>query len=719
MPFMYEALVGHLFIVNGRTLRTSPPGARVQVAPKRAGRGREADTFFCLVMPSGDVAPTAFYEQMAALAAERYFESAGSVTAGLRAVFDTLNRNLLDHNRTSGGRTFEANILCVVLHDTTLTLGRVGMCAAVLRTDAPNHPQGQYFMFPTDPVDDYEFDYGAPLGVLDVPAMKFKQYPISAGARLLLADANIDDMVRTDMFAAMRAPDVSDMLIELKRGLIEQATVMGVEFIAPEEAVPLPTLDGESSAQIAATGGTAALPQATVEINPGVGTRLVDTVSAGRDRAQAGLSGASAGIAKSARMTSNLIDHYFGTDEDEAREWWSTPMAAGVAAAIPLVVVALVLVLWLTGIDRSEFETCVIEANDDAQFARSIDSSDVNGTIAAWQALLVKVDECEEKNVAEAEDTTLVSLTREGQSVIDRLLNITRRDAVPIASFPSASLSRGVLRGLNLYVLDSANDIVYEAQITPDGRGITPNTQSPIPNMRRNATVNQYTVDELVDIAWAEDGSGLSQGNVLIALDRNGVIVEHSPTILTRGAQRLLGTENWVAPSSMRIWRGNLYLLVPGANQIWRYEPTGGTYGGAPTEYFGGQTRPNIRNAVDFDIDPDGAVFVLFGDGQVGKYISGEPQGFGFANFPPGQELVAADSMYLSSSPISQGLYIANALNGLGTIYELTWAGTFMRSYRTFEEEQFASLADVIVDDSQQVVYALSGNSVFVFGREG
>jgi hypothetical protein len=54
----------------------------VEIAPKRAARGRELDTFFTLVMPSGEtVAPAAFYEEMARTGADQYFNSAGSVTA--------------------------------------------------------------------------------------------------------------------------------------------------------------------------------------------------------------------------------------------------------------------------------------------------------------------------------------------------------------------------------------------------------------------------------------------------------------------------------------------------------------------------------------------------------------------------------------------------------------------------------------------------------------
>ena len=73
--------------------------------------------------------------------------------------------------------------------------------------------------------------------------------------------------------------------------------------------------------------------------------------------------------------------------------------------------------------------------------------------------------------------------------------------------------------------------------------------------------------------------------------------------------------------------------------------------------------------------------------------------------------------MYLSTSPIYQGLFIAS--RNSRTIYETTFAGTFIRSYRIYNEAEFASLNNVIAEPAQQIIYALSGNTVFAFNREG
>ena len=72
---------------------------------------------------------------MAELAAEKYFESTGSVTAGVRGLFNTLNQNLFEHNE-SAVQPYEANMICGILHGTDLFLARVGGGVAVLYTPA-------------------------------------------------------------------------------------------------------------------------------------------------------------------------------------------------------------------------------------------------------------------------------------------------------------------------------------------------------------------------------------------------------------------------------------------------------------------------------------------------------------------------------------------------------------------------------------------------------
>jgi hypothetical protein len=276
-------------------------------------------------------------------------------------------------------------------------------------------------------------------------------------------------------------------------------------------------------------------------------------------------------------------------------------------------------------------------------------------------------------------------------------------------------LTSAVLRGEDLYVLDDGNEQVYRITLSENGLGMLANSRQPIATMRRGATVGQYTVGDLLDITWAENGSGLSQGNVLLALDRNGVLIEYSPTFLARGVQKLLGTEQWVSPVKMAAWQGRLYVLDPGADQIWRYDPSGGTFPGAPLEYFVGTRRPTLANAVDFAIDDTGRVYILFADGVIAMFRSGEELRFGFAGFPPNQSVESAHSMFLNTNPVSPGIYLTDRVSR--TVFETSLAGTFINSYRAFDETQFDLISGVVIDENKRVIYVLSGNSILALPK--
>ncbi|MGQ9889740.1 MAG: hypothetical protein ACUVSX_14825 [Aggregatilineales bacterium] len=700
----FEALVGHLYIVGGHAISAPPPGALVEVAPRQAVRGREMDTIFTLALPTADApAPGRFFEQLAEHAAERYFASSGSVTAGIRAVFTTLNQNLYDYN-ASGKRRYEAALLCAVLHGSDLYLARAGAAVALL-----SHGD-TLESFPDIFSDEHAFE-GAPLGRHPVPDTKLSRYRIASGVRLALADMALARLSCEAMRSALGAAHIGEVLAGFKALAANQLTLLVVEFVPPDAPAPLPVREGESTRELTApeppAAARAAAPAPAARANP-----LAGVVSEARFRAQRSAGAAALSLADSLDAVSSALAPPAASPAAPPRRWLSPANVGRLVWLLPVTVVVLVLLMWLAGTGQSEFELCVADANREAERARAIASSDRTGTLAAWNAVLIVVERCES---IRAGDPALAALVREGQQTIDLLSEIERRDVVPIAAFPNAALSRVILRGEDLYVLDDNNDQVYRVTLASTGLSILPNSRQPIINMRRGATVGQFTLGDIVDIAWADDGTGLSQGNVLIAMDRNGVIVEYSPTFLARGVQRLLGTENWVNPVRIHVWQGRLYILDTGANQIWRYDPSGGAFPGGPLEYFTGQNRPALANAVDFAIDPNGRVFILFREGIVTVFRAGQQQPFGFAGFPDGQSITSAEAMYFNANPISQSIYFAS--RATRTIFETSQAGTFFNSYRSYDESQFAALSNVVADDNRQVIYALSGNAILAFRK--
>lgn len=705
MAYDYEALVGHLYVVGGRSISATPPGVLVEVAPKKAARAREADTFFCLVLPSGDtVAPALFYEEMANLAAERYFASTASVTAGIRGVFSHLNDNLFQHNSTATTH-YEASMVCAVLRGADLYVGKVGSGVALFRH------QGQTQPFQAD-FSNNDNVYGTPLGAQPSIEPKMARYAVTHGTRLLISDPGLAELDSDAVNEAMAADDFTGVLAALKDAVRTQITLLAVEFVPPEVPAAAPIREAESLASPSAEARATAEVQAAAPATPPDDPR--PRRERRRDTTEQLAGKAALGAARVVGGANTILDQLLPLPKEGQRRMLGSPAATGIAVLIPIAVVVLVVVLWLTGTGESEFDLCVNRAEEAADVARSIASSDAQGLINAWNATLTIISEC---NQIRSGDPQLAALTSQGQQVIDGLLRIERRAPDVIETFPNGLLTRIILQGSDLYVLDDNNQQVYRVTLDESGLRVLPNTRpQPIPAMRRNGTVNQYTVGELVDIEWTDTGTGFSSGNVLVALDNTGLLIDCPPRFVQDcNAQRLIGTETWVAPKSIYFWQGRLYVLDPGANQLWRYDPVGGSYPNVPTEYFTGEGRPDIRNAVDFAIDTEGYVYILQSNGRLQRFRSGRPEDFGFASFPENRPPDSAYSMYLNTNPVKLGIYFVDQAKR--SVYETTLAGTFINSYRASNEELFARVADVVVDDNKEIIYAVSGNSILAIPR--
>src|SRR5258708_34986903 len=121
-----EALVGHIYVVGGRAVSATPPGALVELPPRKAQRGREQDTFFTLVTPAGsNLGQATFYEQLARLAADLYFRTSGGVTSGRREAIRVVNNNLIEHNVVAGP-TSSTHMSCLGLCGRESYLPRAG-----------------------------------------------------------------------------------------------------------------------------------------------------------------------------------------------------------------------------------------------------------------------------------------------------------------------------------------------------------------------------------------------------------------------------------------------------------------------------------------------------------------------------------------------------------------------------------------------------------------
>ncbi|MCC6803536.1 MAG: hypothetical protein IT319_11690, partial [Anaerolineae bacterium] len=516
MPFEYEVLVGYLYVVGGRSISAPPPGTLVEVASRRVARGRELDTFFTLVLPSGDtVAPAAFYEQMARAGADQYFNSTGSVTAGIKTAFTHLSENLYEHN-SSDPRHYEASMVCAVLRGSDLYVGKVGSGVGLFRHNGETQP------FPTD------FSYREalntpPLGVQREAEIRMGRYQVNAGTRLLISDASLLDLPMDVLIASLGMEDIGALLANLREHTHRQITAMAVEFVPPNSEVDLPVRVGESSAVIT---GQAPPPPAADPAESAAAPGGVRR-SARRGTLLRAIGGRLAGlVAGLLDLIIRLFDRLIPTPPEGKKSWLASPIAAAVALLVPVVIVVLVVLFWISGTGESEFDQCMNRATTTFETAQNIASGDVSGREAAWNAVLAVALECDQ---LKPEDTTIDSMQAEAQAQLDQMQLVSRRTITPIYNFPNATLTKAILQGEDMYVLDSANQQVYRITLTSDGWGVSPGSYTPIPAMRRSGKVINFDVGDLIDIAWADNGAGVSQSNVITALDKNGVLIACPP----------------------------------------------------------------------------------------------------------------------------------------------------------------------------------------------
>lgn len=400
---------------------------------------------------------------------------------------------------------------------------------------------------------------------------------------------------------------------------------------------------------------------------------------------------------------------------EEGQQGIPTNVAVSMAIIIPVVIVVAVVGFALSQRGRSEFEEYYQRARD--AHAQAIELSGTTGcpanTRPKWEEVLWLADRAREFR---PDDLNVLQIRADAINYLDCFDRVQRRDLTVLHEFGEQAELAGpiVHNGVELYVLDRRASAIYHDTLNETGTGLTSRSDTPI--IRRGQAIGGFTVGEIFDIEWLRSG-GTTHDNVLIALDRNGVLIAHSWTF-AESAQQLVIEQRWVNPVAMAVFRENLYVLDAGANQIWRYVPPAGErrYSNAPEEYFTGADRPDLSDAVDLGISETGEVFVLFRDGTIQRYLSGKPQEFVYSLKPEGA-LQSGRALFVDNDREARTLFIVDPQTE--TIYETSWAGTFQRGFRPRNlPDAFENLTGFYADAVERNnMYVLAGNKLYHFRR--
>jgi hypothetical protein len=103
-----------LNIKNGQE-QSSLPGVLVTTSAKGAERSRSDDVLILLLTLQNKVSPAPpALEKMLQSSAETYFITRGSITTGLRAAAEYLNKQIINHNKQLGGRNENEQIFGIL-----------------------------------------------------------------------------------------------------------------------------------------------------------------------------------------------------------------------------------------------------------------------------------------------------------------------------------------------------------------------------------------------------------------------------------------------------------------------------------------------------------------------------------------------------------------------------------------------------------------------------
>ncbi len=263
-----------------------------------------------------------------------------------------------------------------------------------------------------------------------------------------------------------------------------------------------------------------------------------------------------------------------------------------------------------------------------------------------------------------------------------------------------------LLNGLELYVLDRTNSLIYKYLLNADGTQILP-SQNPV-LVRKGDHIGTLTVGQLNHIAWMPAGNGRVVP-ALLALDAAGFLVEYNPTHgLT--TEHLRASDSWSDVTSIGGYAGNLYVLNATHQTLAWYPPQNGGYDGPVYNYFAPGVSVNLADAVDLAVGDN--VYVLHASGTVQKFAGGKQVDF-----------VGPPSDLLPSHPAGVALGENSIFIGdpeRADVIQLLNTGEYQRELSVSGNQQILKdMRDLIVSSDGKSLYVLSGQAIYRFSLEG
>jgi len=725
-----EADVSQVRLSRGRRSATLAV-ARLAVRDQRR-RGKRWGMLHVLATVEDD-ADEVIAKAIAGAVKQAFQHHRGSLTARLRQAVQAGSAVLLQDNLDLVARSPRSGgVVCAVLRDGDLYLGQAGTAVACV------WHRGAMSRVPEEGQDEASL---RAFGRRRDPDVRLTYHAVSPGDAVMLADRALLRAVSDgDLAQALSFANVGLSVERLAEVLTSGEGALMVLALRQRDApasLPATEYSRRAPARAERASGAGELPGVAVDSFAGTQDRPFDDIRdrpshevyrerieppgltrpAPRERLAALREAVRTGLGTLGRVAGDWLRRlmpgeegpYRGRRRPVGRKLRRQATGAEhsawrpIALILPLMVIVLAaLTYWKRGWDRQvRYDALMGEVERQLEIAATADEA------AARQALETALTTLDEVADIPLQKEAVSMLQADVQRQLDVLNKVVRLDSVQhLYTYPPAGqVDQIVVHGADIYVLDRLMDRVYHHRLNEGGTALESDEERLL--VRRGDQPEDGTaVGELVGMAWMPAGEGRQTGALLI-LGRNGLLLAHDPTW-----ERLVGTmlpasESWQYPVDVSSYMGRFYVLDPGLGQMLRYRAGGAGYDSPPEPYFP-EGEVDLVGAIGMAID--GFVYLLFEDGRVEKYLSGEPVPLTL-NLAD-QPLQQPSAIYAAPDAEARFLYVADPFTG--RVLRCDKGGQMIQQFILQDDDAFGQVQDIFVDEVGSQLYFLSGNRLLV-----
>ncbi|MCA9994904.1 MAG: hypothetical protein KDE56_04110 [Anaerolineales bacterium] len=725
-----QAITGQLYVVNGQAqTAVSVPGLLATSAPKKANRSRSRDFLFVHLTLSGKVEETAVLTlDLLATINESYFQSSGSVTAGLRRALINANEKLLRHNLSQSGPSREGAITCAVLRNNELYMLQAGEALALL---------GRQFGVERLPA--HLPERLTPVGRTAGLDIRYFHQQIDLGDMLLLADPRIAHLPSDQLAPALVDVDVETGLDEL-RDLVgsDSARLLLIEFsdeavtvtpTQPTAAPPpphdeMPTVPNQRPEILAkrplrAQATTDTESQPTLRI-PRPSLSDIDVEHSARQAT----ADAALGLSRFTRWLADLLSRLRpGTAAPANPDEPGLLTATLLAILIPIIIGIIVTGVYLRRSEINEFARLKRDMSANLVLAEEA-GDNVNAAREYYNLMLGLAAEAE---TIRPDDADVNHMRQEAFVALDRIDGVTRLVALPFFTYDegvqvtAVSLREGFSGGID--ILDSGNgQVLYHAT---DEAYTTLSSDTPEQLIFRGQAVGTHVIGTIIDILWRPRGLNVSRDGVAM-LDSSGTLLTYFPNFADTRAVPLGLASEWRTPRTATTFAERLYVLDPGAGQIWKYFPEGDGFNVNENDRtISFADDPDLANAVDFDIySENGSLVVVYKDGRLRYYDTrtGRVQWDEASLLQEGgltTPFIAPNHVKIIGRGLNASIFVADP--GSSRIVQISQGGTVLAQYRASDDNGFdpmANMEDFAVAPTPLRIFITNGNVLYLATQE-